>query len=76
MTLYRFKTLTQQKQAEVVRQGHFILFREAMKYTIILYKVGDFYVEVYYNSALNTIVSFHPFSSKKRLEPYFRFRMN
>jgi hypothetical protein len=60
----------------VVGQGHFFLFREEMKYTIVLYKVGNFYVEVYHNNALNTIVSFNPFTSKKRLELYFRPRMN
>jgi hypothetical protein len=76
MTLYQFKTLSQQQQADVVGQGKFFLFREEAKYTVVLYRVEDFYVEVYYNSALNTIVSFHPFTSKKRIALYFKCQMN
>lgn len=76
MKLYQFKTLSQQEQAEIIGRAQFFLFREEMKYTIVLYKVENFYVEAYYNNALKTIVSFNPFISKRRLQLYFDLQKN
>jgi hypothetical protein len=76
MTLYQFRLLSKNKQAEAVWQGEFFLLRETIKHTILLYKVDSFYVEVYYNNDSNVIEKFNSFSSKKRLELYFHLQMN
>ena len=76
MTLYEFRTLPEHEQAEVVWQGQFFLTRTDRKHTVLLYKVHDFYVEVYYEDESNELVKFNPFSSKDRLKVYFSLQAN
>ena len=76
MTLYEFNLLSENEQAMAVWQGEYITSREDRDYTIMLYKVSDFYVEVYYNKGGNDIVRFNPFKARRRLELYLKFSLN
>ena len=73
MTLCEFNALSVQQQAETVWQGEFLLFREQIVHTVLLYKVHDFYVEVYYNNESNEVVRFHSLKSVERLTLYFNY---
>ena len=76
MTLFEFSLLNDDQKADVVWKGNFMTYREETQYTIMLYKVHDFYVEVYYNNQNNTRIKFHSFSSGKRSEHSFSFSLN
>ena len=76
MTLTEFSVLTEEQKALTVWQGQFMTYREEVEFMIMLYKVHDFYVEVYYNNKNNRLIKFNPFSSKKRLEFYFDVSLN
>jgi hypothetical protein len=76
MTLYNFQFLPLREQAEITYQGAFLMSRIEKKHSIMLYKVNDFYVEVYYSNASNEIIEFYPFTSQKMLELYFNLRLN
>ncbi len=76
MTPYEFKALPEEEQAKAICHGDFFLYRENFEHTILLYKVYDFYVEVYYCNESNEIVSYNPFTSKEKLEVYFHRQLN
>ena len=76
MTLNEFSVLNDEQKAITVWEGEFMTYREEKGFIIMLYKVYDFYVEVYYNNQNNKLVKFNPFSSKKRLELYFDVSLN
>ena len=73
MTLYEFNALSVQQQADAVWKGEFRLFREQIVHTVLLYKVHDFYVEVYYNNESNEVVRFHSLAVVDRLTLYFNY---
>ena len=73
MTLYEFNEMSVQQQAEAVWRGDFLLFREQIVHTVLLYKVHDFFVEVYYNNESNEVVRFHPLQVVDRLTLYFNY---
>ena len=70
MTLYQFKMLTEEQQADVVWGGMFLDIRNEKEHNILLYAVDEFYVEVYYSPLLNKIERLQPFRSINPLEPY------
>jgi hypothetical protein len=74
--LYEFITLTKQEQAEAVWGGEYFWFRKEETCMVLLYKVHDFYIEVYYDEKHNQILRFTPFSSKQRLKLYFQLQLN
>jgi hypothetical protein len=76
MTLYEFRLLTDDEQALKVWEGEYINFRDEGENRVMLYRVNQFYVEVYYNQDSNTILRFNPFTSKRRLELYLKFSLN
>ena len=76
MSLYEFIALAEHEQAEVTWQGEFCMTRDDLTHTIALYKVHQFYVEVFYNNATNEIERLNPFIAKKRLTLYFHFQQN
>ncbi|RYE40833.1 MAG: hypothetical protein EOP48_24370 [Sphingobacteriales bacterium] len=71
MTLYQFRLLSENEQAKEVWQGEYVISREEYFSTVMLYKVHDFYVEVYYDRQTNGLITFNPFSSDARLALYF-----
>jgi hypothetical protein len=70
MTLYEFRSLTEEQQAEAVWNGVFLDLRAYLGLNILLYAIDEFYVEVYYSPSLNKIEGLRPFRSTKPLEPY------
>ena len=76
MSLYEFIALDEHQKAESVWQGEFITFREEDRGTVLLYRVHDFYVEVYYAKETNKIIRFNPFRTKARLGLYFTASLN
>jgi hypothetical protein len=71
MTLYRFIALDHNKQAEAIWSATFLFIRSNNDYLIMLYKINDFYVEVFYHPKNNKIERIRPFTTKKLLEPYY-----
>lgn len=76
MTLYKFNLLSENDQAQTVWSGEFLMSRLDRQHTVLLYKVHDCYVEVYYSDEECQIIKFNPFSSKERLRLYFRLQLN
>jgi hypothetical protein len=71
MTLYEFKLLSVNEQAEATWEaGVQIGFREAPPLHMVLYRVHDFYVEIQYHTAQNEIAGIHSFLSEDHLQPY------
>lgn len=71
MTLYQFNVLTEnEKTAIVSSKGHFVGDRKEDNFSIMLYQVRSFYVELYYNGQENKIRKLRSFSSREQLEPY------
>jgi len=76
MTFYEFISLDETEKADAVWEGQFIAFREVDNHMVLLYKIGDFYWEVYYEREENAIVKLRPFKTKKFLAPYLKFNLN
>jgi hypothetical protein len=76
MTLYEFRLLTEDEQALTVWHGDFLMSRKIRNHTVLLYKVHDFYVEVYYDNECNDVSKLNPFSSRDRLKFYFQLQLN
>jgi hypothetical protein len=70
MTFYQFSVLDLDVQVRVVWNGIFLETRFDPGYKILLYAVGDFYVEVYYSNILNEITTIKPFMYIDFLKPY------
>lgn len=71
ITLYQFNSLSfAEKGRVVIDKGEFIACRKEDRFSIALYQLESFYVEVYYHPALNEIQRFRAFSSTSQLEPY------
>lgn len=72
MTLYNFIKLNEYEQAESVWQSQFIADRPDGNSIILLYCLGEFFVEVTYHPRLNKIINIKPFKTKRLLEPYWQ----
>ena len=71
MTLYQLNVLDEQSRYQVLwDQGVHIAERVTTEYTLILYQIDGFYVEVKYNQKTNKIEGLRSFGSINRLEPY------
>ncbi len=72
MTLYQFIALNEYEQAESVWQSQFIADRRDGDLTVLLYCLGEFFVEVNYSPSLNKIMNIKPFKAMRLLEPYWQ----
>jgi hypothetical protein len=71
MTLYQFKLLNRDEQAQTTWDyGVLLGFREEPPEHMILYRIDDFYVEIHYDSDRNEISRIKSFISDKPLKPY------
>ncbi|MDB5124745.1 MAG: hypothetical protein JWP94_2874 [Mucilaginibacter sp.] len=70
MTLYAFRALGQDEQANQVWEGVLLGQRTESDLNILLYGVHSFYVEVFYSNAENSIVRLRSFRTTKLLEPH------
>jgi hypothetical protein len=76
MTLYEFLGLDETDKANAVWDGIFIGLREHHRHTVLLYRIGDFFCEVYYDKEKNTIERLRPFKTKKLLQSFFSYSLN
>ncbi len=73
MTLYEFQPLSLNEQAETTwKKGVFLVIRRCIGYSVALYQLDSFYVEVCYNTLENTINNIRSFTTTDLLEPYFK----
>ena len=71
MTLDEFTLLNETKQAEtLLARGIFLTERLYKNFTIFLYQVDDFYVEVYHNLRFNVMQGMRSFQDDDALQPY------
>ena len=71
MTLYQFNVVTESEKTAIVwNEGHFEGDRKENNFSIMLYQVRSFYVELYYNGEENKISKLRSFSSINQLERY------
>lgn len=64
------------EQAEGVWSGKFLMFKHEKEHTVLLYKIDEFYSEVFYDREYNSIRRLMPFKSNKLLKPYFTINNN
>jgi hypothetical protein len=71
MTLLEFEALNEDQKKGVIGEATFLSYREEAAITIVLYKVFDFYLQVYYSNEDNAILGFHAISEvMERRVPY------
>lgn len=71
MTLQQFKSLQHSNKTETIwEKGEHIASRYDGVYSITLWQIGAFYVEIYFDVLRNKITAFESFESVERLEPY------
>ncbi|MGZ3837866.1 MAG: hypothetical protein ACXVMS_07415 [Flavisolibacter sp.] len=71
MNLQDFNLLDEIKQAEaLLHHGTLVAERVYKSFTIFLYQVNRFYVEVYFHNAFSMIQGFRGFESTTVLDPY------
>ena len=71
MTPEQFDELDEMEQAEVIWEGKHIADRQDKEHHILLYKIDDLCVEVYYSKEHNFITKFNPFSNNDLPADYF-----
>jgi len=76
MTLYDFVQLNTNQKANVVWEGRFLSCKEDKQQTVVLYKVYNFFCEVYYNNNDNSIIRLRPFRTKELLGQFFAYQLN
>jgi hypothetical protein len=71
MTLYQYNQLDKTDQACVLwNKGVFLCERKMDQYTIALYQIEGFYVELFYHPEDNAIEKLRSFRSTGQLNPY------
>lgn len=72
MTLHHFNALSQEKQRQwVLQQGTYLCCRHSRDFTVLLFQVGPFYIELYYYTATNSVFLIKSFDDPDELQPYF-----
>ena len=73
MTLAQFNKLsTAEQQKAVLMQGVFLAERKDPPLRMMLYDMGNFYVEVFFLSRYNKVAWFNGFKTTKKLDPYLQ----
>ena len=76
MTLYDFVQLNANEKASLVWEGTFLSCKEDQHQTVVLYKVCNFFGEVYYNNSDNSIIKLKPFRTKELLQRFLSYQLN
>jgi len=71
MTPEQFYELDETEQAEVIREGKHIADWQDKEHHILLYKIDNLYVEVFYSKEHNIITKFNPFNNNESLADSF-----
>lgn len=73
MTSAEFSLLDEARQTEILlEKGIFITERLYKNFTIFLYQVDQFYVEIYHNLNYNVIQGMRSFEDQEALEPFLQ----
>lgn len=71
MTLDEFTILDEASQAEaLIERGVFLAERMYKNFSIFLYQLDDFYVEIYHNLKYNVMQGMRSFKEEEELEPF------
>ena len=71
MTLDEFTILNEAKQAEaLLKKGIFLTERLYKNFSILLYQLDNFYVEVYHNLRFDVMQGMRCFEDDETLQPY------
>jgi len=70
ITLFHFLDLDINTQAEYVWQGNYLATRIEDSKKILLYNLGEFYAEVFYDNQTNAITYIKGFKANSHLIPY------
>ena len=71
MTLYEFTILDETKQAQtLLERGCFLADRLYKNFSILLYQMDNFYVEVYHNLRFDIMQGMRCFEDDEALQPY------
>jgi hypothetical protein len=71
MTPEQFYDPDKMQQAEVIREGKHIADRQDNEHNILLYKIDDLYVEVFYSREHSYIEEFNPLKNNESHADYF-----
>ena len=70
ISLFHFIGLDLNQKAEYVWQGSHIATRTDSEHRILLYNLGEYYAEVFYNAETNEIINIKGFRANSHLVPY------
>jgi hypothetical protein len=70
ITLYDFIGMNDQQRGEATFANECLGDRQENGQPIQLYRIGEFYVEVFYDPIANQITRFRPFTTNELLIPY------
>lgn len=71
MTLDEFTQLDDSNQARaLIENGVFLAERMYKNFSIFLYQLDDFYVEIYHNLKYNVMQGMRSFMEEEELDPY------
>jgi len=70
MTPHQFYNLDEAEQAETIWKGEHIADRKDQEHSILLYQIGDLFVEVFYHREYNVLRKFEAFTKNELLDIY------
>jgi hypothetical protein len=71
MNLYEFEMLTDNEQVDLLyKEGVYLGKRKVGEYSVVLYQVDNFYIEILYKKYRYYISRIRCFTSVKLLDPY------
>lgn len=76
MTLYDFVQLSQTEKTSLVWGGRFLSVKEDKDETVVLYRVYDFFCEIYYDNKEKHIIRLKPFRTTTMLQHFFSGQLN
>ena len=76
MTLYDFIQLSQNEKTNLVWRGKFSSTRQDKEHIVILYRVYDFFCEVYYERKQNVVTRLKPYRTQTLLQHFFSYQLN
>jgi hypothetical protein len=73
MTSAEFSNLDEHAQTmTLIDKGVYLSERQYKNFSILLYQVDNFYVEIYHNLCYNVLQGFSSFEDEAALEPYLQ----
>ena len=74
ITLKKFRKLDYEVQLHCLYGSgvNLELYRTINEQEVVLYSLGDFYVEIFFNSDITRVLHVNAFHSLKKLDPYLR----